>query len=50
MYSVVSGDLAGSLSMREWVLLLSPLAATAYFLVYQDRFRELLAWLTIMIQ
>ena len=30
--------------MRELVLALSPLAAVLYFLVNQDQFRELLAW------
>jgi hypothetical protein len=36
--------------MRDFVLPLSPLAAILYFLVNQDQFRELLAWLTVMIQ
>jgi hypothetical protein len=38
------------LAMRDLVLALSPLAAVLYFLVNQDQFRELMAWLTIMIQ
>jgi hypothetical protein len=36
--------------MRDLGLALSPLAAVLYFLVNQDQFRELLAWLTMMIQ
>jgi hypothetical protein len=30
--------------MRDLVLALSPLAAVVYFLVNQDQFRDLLAW------
>jgi len=30
--------------MREFVFALSPLAAVIYFLVNQDQFSELLAW------
>jgi hypothetical protein len=37
------------LAMRDLVLALSLLATVFYFLVNQDQFRELLAWLTIMI-
>jgi hypothetical protein len=31
--------------MRDFLLALSPLAAILYFLVNQDQFGELLAWL-----
>ena len=36
--------------MRDWILISAPLAATFYFLVYQDQFKELLAWLTVLVQ
>jgi len=36
--------------MRDWILTLSPLAAAIYFLVYPDQFRELLAWLALLVQ
>jgi len=32
--------------MREWLLILSPLALTLYFAVNQDQFAGLLGWLT----
>jgi hypothetical protein len=35
--------------MREWLLVIAPLGATLYFLVYQDQFRELLAWLQVWV-
>jgi hypothetical protein len=41
---------AGLSAMRDWILAFAPIAATTYFLVYPDRFRELLAWLTILVQ
>ena len=36
--------------MRDWILILAPVAATIYFLVNPDQFRELLASLTTLIQ
>jgi hypothetical protein len=44
------GDLIGALPMREFVLALSPLAAVLYFVVNQDQFRELLAWVGTLIR
>jgi hypothetical protein len=38
-------DLCRALPMRELALAMGPLAAVFYFLVNQDQFRELLAWL-----
>jgi hypothetical protein len=35
--------------MRDLVLALSPLAAVLYFLVNQDQFRELLAWVETLV-
>ncbi len=50
MHSAMQGRSCRALPMRDCVLILAPLAAVIYFLVYQDQFRELLAWLTIQIQ
>jgi len=36
--------------MRDWILTWSPVAATIYFLVNPDQFRQLLAWLALLIQ
>jgi len=36
--------------MRDWIFILAPLAAAIYFLVYQDQFKKLLAWLTVLVQ
>jgi hypothetical protein len=36
--------------MRDWSLVIAPLGATFYFLVYQDQFRELLAWFTVLVR
>jgi len=36
--------------MRDWILISAPLAAAIYFLVYQDQFKELLAWFTALVQ
>jgi len=35
--------------MQDCVLISTPLATTLYFLVFQDQFKELLAWLATMI-
>jgi hypothetical protein len=39
-----------ALAMREWMLVFTPLGATFYFLAYQDQFKELLAWLTVLVR
>jgi hypothetical protein len=44
MHNAAQVKLRG-LAMRDLVLALSPLTAVLYFLVNQDQFRELLAWL-----
>jgi|HubBroStandDraft_6_1064221.scaffolds.fasta_scaffold1670983_1 hypothetical protein len=36
--------------MRDLAFVLAPLAVTVYFLVNQDQFRELLTWVTLIIQ
>jgi len=36
-------------AMQDWVLISAPLATTCYFLVFQDQFKELLAWLATLI-
>jgi hypothetical protein len=44
-HNTTQSDLAGeALPMRDLVLATSPLAAVLYFLVNQDQFGELLAW------
>jgi hypothetical protein len=30
--------------MRDWLLLLAPIALVAYFMVYPDQFSAFLAW------
>jgi hypothetical protein len=35
--------------MQDWMLISAPLAATFYFLVFQDQFKEVLAWLPALI-
>jgi hypothetical protein len=35
--------------MQDWVLITAPLAATFYFLVFQDQFRELLSWVSTLV-
>jgi hypothetical protein len=50
-YTITSkGDLAGQWPMRDWIIVLGPFAAPIYFLVYPDQLRQLVAWLTILIQ
>ena len=39
-----------SVAMRDWILLSAPMAAAIYFLVDPDQFRELLAWITALVQ
>jgi len=36
--------------MRDWLLLLAPLAAVIYFLIFPDQFKELLARLAVFVQ
>lgn len=36
--------------MRDWTLVFAPLGATFYLLVYPDQFKELLAWLTVLVR
>ncbi len=36
--------------MRDLAYILAPLAVAVYFLVNQDQFRDLLAWVTLIIQ
>jgi hypothetical protein len=50
MYRATRAKSCGFFAMRDWVLILAPVAATIYFLVYPDQFRELLAWLTMLAQ
>ncbi len=35
---------------RDWIFVWVPVAATIYFLVYPDQFRDFLVWLTILVQ
>jgi len=35
--------------MQDWVVISAPLAATFYFLVFQDQFKEVLAWVAALI-
>jgi hypothetical protein len=35
--------------MQDWVLITAPLAAVFYFLAFQDRFRELLYWVSTLV-
>ena len=35
--------------MRDWVLITAPLAAVFYFLAFHDRFRELLSWVSALV-
>jgi hypothetical protein len=36
--------------MRDLAFILAPLAVILYFLVNQDQFRDLLTWVTLIIQ
>ena len=49
-HNVTQGQSCRALPMRDWIIILAPLAATIYFLVYPDQFKELLAWLTVLVQ
>jgi hypothetical protein len=35
--------------MQDWVLITAPLAALLYFLAFQDQFRELLSWVSALV-
>jgi hypothetical protein len=35
--------------MHDWVLITAPLAAVLYFLAFQDQFRELLSWVSTLV-
>jgi hypothetical protein len=35
--------------MQDWVLLTGPLAAVLYFLAFQDQFRQLLSWVSTLV-
>ena len=50
MHGAIQGRSCRALPMRDWIIVLGSFAVPIYFLVYQDQFRELLAWLTILIQ
>jgi hypothetical protein len=39
------GYLAGVMPMRDWVLIVAPLAVVMYFLVFPSHFTALIAWL-----
>ena len=43
------GDNCRAIAMQDLVLISVPLAATFYFLVFQDQFKEMLAWLATQI-
>jgi hypothetical protein len=44
-HDAAQGRSCRALPMRDLVLVMSPIAAVFYFLVNQDQFRDLLAWL-----
>ncbi len=50
MHAALQALSCRSVAMRDWILLAAPMAAAIYFLVYPDQFRELLAWITVLIQ
>ena len=50
MHSATRAQSCRSFAMRDWIFVLAPVAATIYFLVYPDQFREFLVWLTILVQ
>ena len=35
--------------MKEFLLLMAPLATVIYFLVYQDQFRQMLSYIAVLI-
>ena len=37
-------DLAGAAPMRDWLLILAPIAAIGYFLTYPSEFTALMNW------
>ena len=43
-------DLAGGVPMREWLLVLAPIAAIVYFLTYPSEFTALMNWLASLLQ
>jgi len=34
---------------HDWMLIAAPLAAVLYFLAFQDQFRELLSWVSALV-
>jgi hypothetical protein len=43
-------DLAGAVPMRDWLLILAPIAAIVYFLTYPSEFTALMNWFTRLLQ
>jgi hypothetical protein len=43
------GDLEWAGPMRDFLLLLTPLAAVIYFLVFQDQFSAILSYIGVLI-
>jgi hypothetical protein len=35
--------------MQDWMLIAAPLALTVYFLAFQDQFRTVLSWLSMLV-
>ena len=50
MHRATRAQSCRSFAMRDWIFVLAPVAATIYFLVYPDQFRDFLVWLTILVQ
>ena len=49
MHAGRQGDLEWAVPMKELLLLLAPLVAVIYFLVFQDQFREMLSYIAVLI-
>jgi hypothetical protein len=43
------GDLEWAGPMKEFLLLMAPLATVIYFLVYQDQFTQMLSYIALLI-
>jgi hypothetical protein len=43
-------DLAGAAPMRDWILILAPIAAIVYFLTYPSEFTALMNWFARLLQ
>jgi hypothetical protein len=50
MHNSAQGRSCRALAMRDLAFILAPLAVILYFLVNQDQFRDLLTWVTLIIQ